>query len=81
MAKFKYWGTPQLLPNFFGAQTDSKWLEMTFLKASLSLPFSGSSLYSGLREGFKKQALRNSCELLRQRMELHASSCNCMQAH
>ena len=28
-----------------------------------------------------KQALRNSCELLRQRKELHASSCNCMQGH
>ena len=30
---------------------------------------------------FKKQALRNSCELLRQRKELQASSCNCMQAY
>ena len=29
----------------------------------------------------KKQALRNSCELLRQRKELHASLGNCMQAH
>ena len=28
-----------------------------------------------------KQALRNSCELLRQRKELHTSSWNCMQAH
>ena len=28
-----------------------------------------------------KQALRNSCELLRQRKELHARSWNCMQAH
>ena len=28
-----------------------------------------------------KQALRNSCELLIQRKELHASSCNCMQGH
>ena len=28
-----------------------------------------------------KQALRNSCELLRQRRELHASLCNCMQAY
>ena len=29
----------------------------------------------------KKQALQNSCELLRQRKELHTSSCNRMQAH
>ena len=28
-----------------------------------------------------KQALRNSCKLLRQRKELHTSSLNCMQAH
>ena len=28
-----------------------------------------------------KQALRNSCELLRQRKELHINSWNCMQAH
>ena len=28
-----------------------------------------------------KQALRNSCELLRRRKELHASSGNFMQAH
>ena len=28
-----------------------------------------------------KQALRNSCELLRQRKELHASSWTFMQAH
>ena len=29
----------------------------------------------------KQQALRNSCELLRQRKELHTNSWNCMQAH
>ena len=29
----------------------------------------------------KKQALRNSCELLRQRKELHASSWNFIKAH
>ena len=29
----------------------------------------------------RKQALRNSCELLRQRKELHTSSGNCIQAH
>ena len=28
-----------------------------------------------------QQALRNSCELLRRRKELYASSCNCMQAY
>ena len=35
----------------------------------------------GKRQGSSEQALRNSCELLRQRKELHASSRNCMQAH
>ena len=35
--------------------------------------------FNGLLYG--KQALRNSCELLRQRKELHASLCNCMQAY
>ena len=29
----------------------------------------------------RKQALRNSCEQLRQRKELHTSSWNCIQAH
>ena len=29
----------------------------------------------------RKQALRDSCELLRQRKEVHASLCNCMQVY
>jgi len=32
-------------------------------------------------EAVVKQALRNSCELLRQRKELHTNSWNCMQAY
>ena len=33
------------------------------------------------RKDYWQQALRNSCELLRQRKELYTSSWNCMQAH
>ena len=42
------------------------------------LPMLMRSMLNLLNE---KQALRNSCELLRQRKELHTSSWNCMQAH
>ena len=35
----------------------------------------------GAKNANSKQALRNSCELLRQIKELHTSSWNCIQAH
>ena len=34
-----------------------------------------------LHSSANKQALRTACELLRRIKELHASSCNCMQAY
>ena len=49
--------------------------------AALNDQFFGLAPVLNIYLFIKKQALRNSCELLRQRKELHASSLNCMQAH
>ena len=59
--------------------------DLFFVKRAKTERYKKSAIVSMQRllnmEASKQQALRNSCELLRRRNELHASSCNCMQAY
>ena len=60
------------------AQTDWQcWLGTWLIRMEMHVCVWYSSIKCSM---IFKQALRNSCELLRQRKELDVSSCNCMQA-
>ena len=50
-------------------------------KTKKEITFRSEIHSDGLKSWLGKQALRNSCELLRRRKELHTSSWNCTQAH